>query len=56
MKRYIAVIALLALGGLALLGTACGDNVTVAGAQQNETHGITATGEGKATGSPTWRS
>ena len=52
MKRYITVIALLALGGLALLGTACGDNVTVAGAQQNETLGITVTGEGKATGQP----
>lgn len=52
MKRYITVIALLALGGLALLGSACeGNKITVAG-QNAETRGITVTGEGKATGQP----
>ncbi|MGD0765113.1 MAG: SIMPL domain-containing protein [Dehalococcoidia bacterium] len=52
MKRYVTVITLLALAGLALLGTACGDKVTVAAAQQNETRGITVNGEGKVTGQP----
>ena len=53
MKKQVAIIALIVSGVLALLGTACEpDKISVASTDSNSDHGITVSGEGKATATP----
>ncbi len=52
MKKSIAVLILLSLGAFAVLGSACGTEKVTLAAQDNNTQGITVSGEGKASGTP----
>ena len=52
MKKNVGILILLSLGLFGVLGSACeGNKITVAG-QNAEVHGISVSGEGKATGVP----
>ncbi|MGD0116123.1 MAG: SIMPL domain-containing protein [Dehalococcoidia bacterium] len=52
MKKSIAALILLSLAALALLGSACGSEKVTLAAQDNNTQGITVSGEGKVSGTP----
>jgi uncharacterized protein YggE len=51
-SKYVGVIALLGLATFAILGSACGSEKVTLAAQDNNTQGITVSGEGKVSGVP----